>query len=72
MSGVNPDFNKLLKDAMERMDRELKPCPFCGSRKVTLNDLKTVAYVICLDCGCSLNASLSKEHAVRSWNRRVS
>lgn len=30
---------------------DLKPCPFCGSEEICLNDTVAPDYVTCIDCG---------------------
>jgi len=60
------------------MTDELKPCPFCGSKRVFYdcgND-KRRSIICCLECGAGFVSSLSlfairREDMVRLWNRRV-
>lgn len=54
---------------------ELKPCPFCGSTDLEIDDVPgTDAYgVICCGCGISMvPTAFDKECAIEEWNRRVS
>ena len=50
---------------------ELKPCPFCGSYRVALND-NYPYYVKCRDCLNRTSRWKKKELAIERWNRRVS
>lgn len=54
-----------------------KPCPFCGSVKLTVNeyrnkynDNKYYAYS-CRKCGAHTRDSLTEEYARELWNKRV-
>lgn len=58
------------------MDKELKPCPFCGwnaSYSYTLplfnEDLRY--QVICIGCNASTSQKLTMDDAIEAWNRRV-
>ena len=60
---------------------ELKPCPFCGSTEIRIDEIKLREepnhwQVRCLECGCgtlrySYYALPSKDGAIKKWNRRV-
>lgn len=55
------------------MSDELKPCPFCGSRKVViykLSDRKN-KIAICLNCKASTNSAERDEDVVYLWNKRA-
>lgn len=59
-------------------NKELKPCPFCGSDRVYVLHLyhQDAVYgneVRCGDCGARITEAgkNSREHAIRRWNRRV-
>lgn len=55
---------------METMDTiELKPCPFCGSSRISVRGA-TIFYVVCLDCEASTNIAHEKQRAIDYWNRR--
>ncbi|MBQ6503706.1 MAG: Lar family restriction alleviation protein [Flexilinea sp.] len=49
-------------------------CPFCGSRKVTIEEKDGICFYLCDDCGAviSFQGSEEKEDAARCWNRRAS
>jgi Lar family restriction alleviation protein len=53
------------------MSEELKPCPFCGSKKVEVGYLYARPYIICVRCHtqtpCYNNYSSAKE----AWDRRA-
>jgi len=57
-------------------ERKLKPCPFCGHKKVNYGN-QGVAGVITMEhhrwcdrCGASTRWTHSKHHATWLWNRR--
>ena len=70
---VLPD--KLKKDENERF----KPCPFCGSKDISLyehEDFGGAFYVMCECCGANIgtaldNISCDEEEIVGLWNKRV-
>lgn len=56
------------------MDKELKPCPFCGSKikKMTAPIMRTQMF-ICEKCGADV-CFYGAEHeprATQAWNRRA-
>ena len=61
------------------MNEELKPCPFCGSEDIgTDYDEERVEtnylyghFVECHDCFGASGYRLTKELAIRCWNRRT-
>ena len=57
---------------MQRLIDKLKPCPFCGSSKVTFKNILTngmqLVGIVCR-CGCELTAPTAHE-AVERWNRQ--
>jgi Lar family restriction alleviation protein len=61
---------------MENKDKELKPCPFCGSidqlKQLVemLEDNSTVEYVECWNCYAQGPVSLTEQGAIESWNQR--
>lgn len=53
---------------------ELKPCPFCGSKNVSMYTYSGVMeyyYIECKDCYCGTGHEELEEYAVEAWNRRV-
>jgi Lar family restriction alleviation protein len=56
---------------------ELKPCPFCGSDRITImvrlpfNDEVVGYYVFCSGCGARSALNFSEEIAIEAWNRRA-
>jgi Lar family restriction alleviation protein len=65
----------------DEMNEELKPCPFCGSDKISIVEviLKQPPphyQVFCIECGCgtqrySYYALPNKETAIIRWNKRI-
>lgn len=62
------------------MSNKLKPCPFCGSKKVNLWQEFDVVYVVCVDCQadgprCYFSQFFpkynAKEEAALLWNERA-
>lgn len=51
---------------------ELKPCPFCGSKKVRVVTSITAGYVLCDECDAEgpLARLATGESPVDLWNRR--
>lgn len=64
-----------------QVNRQLKPCPFCGSDKVMVRDnsgyfdAKEKAYnIVCRECKAFYGNSRaygSREGTIRLWNRRA-
>lgn len=54
---------------------ELKPCPFCGSKKVAYYRLVSgtdVEGIVCSGCGITfVPTAYCKDVAAEEWNRRV-
>lgn len=55
---------------------ELKPCPFCGSTKIEVRNIKGGWSVGCAttDCLCQwwyMRQYNGKENAIEKWNRRT-
>lgn len=50
---------------------KLKPCPFCGSRNVYVEQIGSGGYfnVCCCNCLANVPLSGSRETAVNVWNR---
>jgi Lar family restriction alleviation protein len=55
------------------MSEELKPCPFCGSEDVTLENLFCIDdwYVSCNKCDIQQIAKYKKDEAILRWNQRA-
>lgn len=60
-------------------DEDLKPCPFCGSKRVQLyqdyddDDYCVTYYVECYDCGGRgpSGSDTEEKNAAAAWNRRA-
>ena len=51
---------------------ELKPCPFCGYKKVYVpNPFSATKHVFCYNCGTEGPIGMSEKEACELWNRRV-
>lgn len=50
---------------------ELKPCPFCGSKKVGCYESWTHWACQCDECGATMVKRGSKEEANEAWNTRT-
>ena len=59
------------------MTDELKPCPFCGSKKATIEPVFGASFgtprfcVICSGCGADSQVDLGQSGAEESWNTRT-
>ena len=53
------------------MPKELKPCPFCGSNAIIKHDDSCGYTVICYKCNAKSDRCLSRDLAVKAWNRRM-
>jgi Lar family restriction alleviation protein len=55
------------------MSEDLKPCPFCGSNALELQNLvgDDDFFVSCEDCGIQQIANHTSDEAVQKWNRRA-
>ena len=50
---------------------ELKPCPFCGSKDVTVYELYPISYARCRVCGAEGSLRDSHDEAAAAWNSRT-
>lgn len=50
---------------------EMKPCPFCGSKKISLDVSGNWAQVECDSCGSAGAVFDNKEEAIEAWNTRA-
>ncbi len=58
---------------MNKLPKELKPCPFCGGRDLTIIDYIGIGgaiYVLCHSCGSSSGTYNTRNEAITAWNRR--
>ena len=53
------------------MTEKLKPCPFCGSKNVTVCELYPSSYARCRACGAEGSLRDSHDEAAAAWNRRT-
>lgn len=52
---------------------ELKPCPFCGSSEIALQQEYghlPMFFVGCDNCGASASYTETEEEAIEAWNER--
>lgn len=56
---------------------DLKPCPFCGSKRISLRGSENVMnvgpfwYIICENCKVATLGDDDQEKAISQWNVRV-
>lgn len=54
---------------------KLKPCPFCGNKKIIISTMDEEFIVRCAytedGCGASTGFFDEKEEAITAWNRRT-
>lgn len=58
------------------MTEELKPCPFCGSKDVSMTEYtnyRDYAFrgILCRECRMFCTTGRSDEYRVNTWNRRA-
>lgn len=53
------------------MSEELKPCPFCGSSRISFSSHQIGIAVGCDSCGAVSEIKGSKEQCAEAWNRRA-
>lgn len=55
------------------MNKELKPCPFCGSTRVRVmySEINKAHVVYCTNCKASTNVAVREEDAIYLWNKRA-
>ena len=55
------------------MTDELKPCPFCGSKRIVIHKLPDgkTKFAICMNCKASSNGADREEDVVYLWNKRT-
>lgn len=59
------------------MEKELKPCPFCGGEAhICLDidsgiDYETYYFIHCKSCHVTTDSYITKEQAADMWNDRV-
>ena len=55
------------------MTDELKPCPFCGSTRVSIMKLSDGKnkFAICMNCKATSNAAKKVEDVKYLWNKRA-
>lgn len=52
------------------MNKELKPCPFCGAEEIYRTYVKS-HWVLCSRCGSVGGSGLDEAEAVKKWNART-
>ena len=54
------------------MSKELKPCPFCGETRLTIEDNQKVrdVHVLCKDCGAKTSFDGIRYDVAGRWNVR--
>lgn len=50
---------------------KLKPCPFCGSKRIDISSNGKVCVCFCTNCKASTNLAARKEDAIYLWNKRA-
>ena len=52
-------------------NRELKPCPFCGSEARRYNGNHDMHGVVCKKCNAKVYGYANQASATKAWNRRA-
>lgn len=50
---------------------ELKPCPFCGGKRVNVAEIAGSFFAVCGTCGAQGKQKVTIMDAVETWNRRA-
>ena len=53
------------------MNNKLKPCPFCGSKRIDIASNGKVYVCYCTNCKASTNTAARKDDAIYLWNKRA-
>ena len=54
-----------------KMNNKLKPCPFCGSKRIDIASNGKVYVCYCTNCKASTNTAAREEDAIYLWNKRA-
>ncbi len=54
----------------EPKEQVIKPCPFCGSKEITVQKERSFYNAWCLKCFASIAGFETKDAAIKSWNTR--
>lgn len=52
------------------MEEKLKPCPFCGSTRITSTNVEGGIVLGCLNCYCCGPLKTKLKSAIAAWNKR--
>lgn len=80
---MNHKDDKSLRDLKKKLDKSLRPCPFCGSKEVKLENTYTPCFWVECSCGAQLTDEIpnrsdadlnqykeSMKEAANKWNTR--
>ncbi len=57
---------------MEEQNIKFKPCPFCGSRNISMHYLFANGYyVLCEKCETKSGYALTRKESIKHWNTRL-
>lgn len=78
MEAIKADYADFVFVEMQKAEKALKPCPFCGCQKVVILIDSEELYrynllrfrVVCEKCSAQINRGKIPQ-LVESWNRRV-
>ena len=54
----------------EQQKAELKPCPFCGRKDITLEQGVCLFFVGCDSCEYTIGGFIDEQSAAKKWNTR--
>lgn len=52
-------------------EKDLKPCPFCGSENTSIEEEPFGFQVLCWKCEARNGYEENKDKAIEAWNRRI-
>jgi Lar family restriction alleviation protein len=72
LESANVSFDELPERVKENIHvARLSPCPFCGSKDLTIYGLDNMPWVVCVGCGITAHTCPDIETAIATWNKRV-
>lgn len=68
--GINVQRVNCVANRHDKRTRKLKPCPFCGSKKVSVNNYFGEYSAGCDNCFIETQSYKNEKEAIKKWNRR--
>lgn len=69
LGGLLNQLLKLCSEQKEDKTEKIKPCPFCGGKKIEI--IRTnPCWIRCYNCGADAPSNESRKIAINIWNKR--